>query len=381
MKGVNVFKILFFVFAPIIMASFLFWFFQDKKSTSIYILDKTVPDETYAEHKSFNWILTHYKYTDRNKKLYSYKKDYYGYFPSKNAKNPIRSLRLYEILSIPDDFDMVYYTDTYGVTYQDIFNRPPDKLHSPLIYGGLNQNDYLLLSEMKRKNKIVLTEFNILASPTSDLIREKTQALFDFTWTGWVGCYFSSLLVSNPNLPDWVVVQYERKYQKKWSFEGDGIILVQEKGDIIVMDTKTYLNRPYLQIITGDYGQQTYHLPSSQNYSFWFDIVKPGANKVVSTYKLDTNKQGDLLLSKNGLTKEFPAILEHLDGYKFYYFAGDFSDRDLTFATTYFKGFPFLAKTFFLKNSASKKAFFWRFYLPLIHNILEKNLVPAGNSK
>ena len=378
MKGVNVFKILFFIIAPIIIASFLLWFFQDKKSTNIYILDKTVPDNTYSEHKSFNWILTHYKYTDRNYKLYSYKKDYYGYFPSGNAKNSIRSLRLFEILSLSDDFDMVYYTDTYGVTFQDISKRPSDKFHSPLAYGGLNQNDFLLLSEMKRKNKLILTEFNILASPTSDLIRDKTQTLFNFSWTGWTGCYFASLTSSSPSLPEWVVAQYEQKYQKKWAFEGDGIILVQEKGDIVVLDSKSCLNKSFPQIITGDYCQKQYHLPALQNYSFWFDIINPGTtNNVVSKYKLDVNNAGKDLLNKNGLSVEFPAIIEHLSDYRFYYFAGDFSDRDLTFATTYFKGYPSLAKALCLGNSSSKKAFFWRFYVPLVENILQKNLTPG----
>lgn len=375
MKGTNVFKVLFYIVAPIIIASFLFWMFQQKKAYNIYVLDKTVPNESYSEHKSFYWLLTHYKYTDRNRKSYSYNKDYYGYFPSKDAKNAVRSLRLYEILSLPDDFDMVYFTDTYGVTYQDINNRPPDKLHSPLIYGGLNQNDYLLLSEMKRKNKLIVSEFNMLASPTSDLIRSKTESLLDFQWTGWAGCYFPSLMVSNADLPDWIVDRYEQRYKKKWAFEGDGIILVHEKGDIVVMDTKTYLKSPYPKINTDEYGQSTYHLPSYQNCSFWFDIIKPGSNKVVSNYKLDTNSEGDKLLNKIGLPKEFPAIIEHLEGYKFYYFAGDFSDRNISIGTAYFEGFPFVSKAFYFKNSASKKAFFWRFYLPLIHNILEKNLV------
>jgi hypothetical protein len=379
MKGINVFKIGFFVLAPIILASFLLWFFKESKPRNIYILDKTVPDKSYSEHKSFNWVLTHYKFTNPNHKFYSYKKDYFGYHPENQDKNPIRSLSLSEILSMSDDYDMVYYTDTYGVTYQDIFNRPPDKLNSPTVYGGLNQNDYLFLSEMKRKHKLVLTEFNILASPTSDLVRAKTEALFDFTWTGWTGCYLSSLKTSNPNLPEWMVAQYEQKSNKKWAFDGDGIVLVHEKGDIIILDSKTCLNHPYPKIITEGYGQVAYHLPQEQNVSFWFDIITPGqSNKVVSYYKIDLNTEGRKLCEKSGIPSQFPAIIEHLEDYKFYYFAGDFSDRNLTYWTTYFQGFQFLAKPFYLKSSASKNAFFWRFYLPLIHSIIDKNLTSSG---
>jgi uncharacterized protein YxeA len=380
MKSVNVFKILFLIVLPLLILSVFLWYIQDKKAFNIYILDKTVPDKARTEHKSFNWILTYYNFTDKNHKLYSFKKDYYGFFPlstsDKNREYKIRSLRLYEVLSISDDLDAVYYTDTYGVSYQDWFKRPPDKLHSPLIYGGLNQNDYLLLSEMRRKNKLIITEFNMLGSPTSDLIRQKTETLFDFYWTGWTGCYCRSLNASNPNLPSWLVTLYEQKYKKKWEFNGPGIILVQEKGDIIILEDKRHLTLSYPQIITGAYGQKTYKLPPVQNYLFWFDIINTGhINKVVANYQLSLTGDGEMLLKKYGLRKEFPAIIEHLDNYRFYYFAGDFADRNISIISAYFKGMPFLAKAFYWNHSGSKQAFFWRYYFPLIYNILENNLI------
>jgi len=382
MKGVNVFKIIFFILIPLIISSFLFWFYQGSKSYNIYILDKTVLDESRSEHKSFNWILNYYKYTNKSHKLYNYKKDYYGFFPeiinSDNKKYKIRSLRLYEVLSVADDIDMVYYADTYGVSYQDWFNRPPDKFHSPLIYGGLNQNDYLLLSEMKRKNKLIITEFNMLGSPTSDLIRQKTETLFDFYWTGWTGCYFTSLNQTNPGLPDWICHQYELKYNKKWDFTGSGIILVNENGNIIVLQDKVQLTYEYPQIITNVSNQLKFGLPASQNYNFWFDIINPGTtNQVIASYHLYLTKNGSNTLKKFDLPSDFPAIINHTDPYKFYYFAGDFADRNISMVGTYFKGYPNVARFFTMKNSASKIGFFWRFYLPLIHNIMEQNLPPS----
>jgi hypothetical protein len=378
MKGVNVFKIFFIVLGSLLVISILCWLLQEKKGYIIYILDKTVPDKSCMEHKSFNWVLTQQKYVHKNNKFYSCKDDYYGFFPQNNNQYKIKSLRLYETLSISDDLDMVYYTDTYGVTYEDWYNRPPDKLHSPLLYGRLNQNDYLLLSEMKRKKKLIMAEFNFLASPTSGLIRQKTESLFDFSWTGWVGCYINSLRSSNPNLPQWISVQYEQQYQKKWDFQGPGIILVHEKGGVIVLEARKYLDENLPEIVTGEYGQKTYQLPRSQKYSVWFDIIRPGqTNKVVSTYKIHTNKEGDKLLSKIGLSNEFPAIIEHLDDYKFYYFAGDFADRNLFMGTAYCKGVSYIARAFSFNSSGSKSTFFWRFYEPLVRNILSKRLGSA----
>lgn len=382
MKGVNIFKILFFILIPLFIGSYLFWYLQKPKPNNIYILDKTVLDENRTGHKSFNWVLNHYKYTNKNHQLYNYKKDYFGFFPeiksNNNKKYKIRSLRLYEILSVADDIDMVYYTDTYGVSYQDWYNKAPDKFHSPLIYGGLNQNDYLLLSEMKRKNKLIITEFNMLGSPTSDLIRQKTETLFDFTWTGWTGCYFKSLNLTNPGIPDWICQQYELKYNKKWDFSGSGIILVNENGNIIVLQDGIQLKYEYPQIVSNENSQKEFGIPSKQNYDFWFDIINPGtSNNVVSTYHLYLTDNGISILKKFGLPSEFPAIIEHRDQYKFYYFSGDFADRDIFMAGSYFKGYPLVAEFLTMNNSATKISFFWRFYLPLIHNILSHNLPPS----
>jgi hypothetical protein len=378
MKGLNVFKWLFILLTPIIIASFLLWQFQEKRPIRIFLLDKTVIDHNYTEHKSFNWVLNNCRYTKTNKKPYSYQKDYYGFFPlNKNREKSyeIKSLRLYEVLSIGDDLDMLYYIDSYGISYEDWYNKPPDKLHSNLIYGGVNQNDYLLLSEMKRKNRLILTEFNLLGAPTSDLIRNKIENLFDFKWTGWTGCYYKSLSIANPNLPGWIIKLYEQKSNNKWNYSGQGIIFFNLEGDIVVLQNNEHLNYPTPQILTGSYGQSQYHLPEVQNYSFWFDVIEPGvSNKVVSSYNLQLTENGKNLLLQNGIPITFPAIIEHLDNYKFYYFAGDFSDRNLNYLTSYFKGMPEFARIFTLKNSNSKNAFFWRFYQPLIENILKNNI-------
>ena len=386
MKSVKIIKILFPVFLIFLATSVILWHLQQKKPCNIYILDKTVPDKERVQHKSFNWILNYDNYTDKNLKHYSFKKDYYGFFPINTSPTKreykIRSLGLAEILSIPDDLDMVYYADNYGVSYQDWYKRPPDQFHSPLIYGGLNQNDFLLLLFMKRKNKLIITEYNMLGQPTSNLIRSKTEALFDFTWTGWIGCYFESLSKESLTLPNWVVDLYEKKYKQSWAFNGSGIILVQEQGDILVLEDKKHLTTANVQIITNEYAQSVYKLPKIQNYSSWFDIIKTGnINKTIAYYQIPVNSEGEALLKQYRIEKEFPAVIEHLDTYKFFYFAGDFSNRNIAMAGSYCFGLPGLLKLLYSYDTGSKQAFFWRYYLPLVHNILANNLQQTGNHK
>jgi hypothetical protein len=378
MKGFNVFKWILAIIIPILLLSFLTWYYMEKKAYRIYILDKTVLNQKYSEHKSFNWILNSNRITKENGKPYSVSNDYYGFKPVRTRQPKeyqIKRLDLYEILSFSDDIDMVYYIDSYGVSYEDWYEKPADKLHSSLIYGGINQNDYLLLNEMKRKNKLIITEFNLLGSPTSDLNRHKIETLFDFYWTGWTGCYYRSLNIANPNIPGWITALYEKKYSKKWNFTGQGIIFVNENGNIVVLQNDIHLNSSYMKIVSGEYGKKEYGLPDYQYYSFWFDVINPGeSNTVVASYQLDLTKQGKDELNKAMIPYNFPAVIEHLNDYKFYYLAGDFSDRDMFYSSSYFRGVSHVAKVFSLKNSNSKNSFFWRFYQPLVENILKKNM-------
>ncbi|NJK97929.1 MAG: hypothetical protein HC905_26165 [Bacteroidales bacterium] len=163
------------IFLSLLIISLAFWFFQPKKKLNIFILDKTVTDFNFREHSSFTWVLRNNNIVNPNDQLYSAADDYYGFIPLQKGdkeKYRIRSIRLFEVLTISDQLDMVYYADSYGVFSSDL-NDSSLNMRPYLIYGGLNQNDYLLLREMKRKKKLIIAEFNLLGSPTSELIRKK----------------------------------------------------------------------------------------------------------------------------------------------------------------------------------------------------------------
>jgi hypothetical protein len=59
---------------------------------------------------------------------------------------------------------------------------------------------------MKEKNKLIITEFNMLAPPTKAVFRKQAELLFGLNWTGWLGCYFVNLDTSKtPGVPPWLV--------------------------------------------------------------------------------------------------------------------------------------------------------------------------------
>lgn len=85
----------------------------------------------------------------------------------------IARVRLSEIINLAEQNDVIYLTDTYGVYFNDWYRGINRSRRSRMIYGGLNNSDYLLLKEMCDRNKLVIAEYNTLGHPTPPLERIK----------------------------------------------------------------------------------------------------------------------------------------------------------------------------------------------------------------
>jgi hypothetical protein len=376
MKKTNFGLIIILVIISFIIISFSFWYFQPQKKLNIFILDKTVPDFSYREHAAFTWVLRNKHVLTPEDRLYTLQ-DYYGFFPLSSGekdKYKIRSIRLFEVLTLSDQLDMLYLTDSYGVFSSD-FTDSVLHMRPYLIYGGLNQNDYLLMREMKRKNKLIIAEFNLFGSPTSELLRNKTEELFDIKWTGWSGHYFKSLKnVAKNQIPAWIINSYQKTYKKSWDFSNAGTVLIHEDGRIVVLEENREMNSAMPIIYPTDEAKIEYNLSSYQKFGFWFDIIQTSRkNKIQAYFKLDVTKSGEEMLRKNGLPDTFPAIIEHTGDYKFYYFSGDFSDNQPINWLSYFKGVPSIMNKIHTGSNGTENEFFWNFYVPLLNSILDRN--------
>ena len=130
-------------------------------------------------HKSFSWILTNYRFVKKeSNSSYSYTKDYYGFFPQRplrDKKWERNDYRLTDLIGLAEKNDALYFTDTYGVFFNDWFRGINKSRKSRKIYGGLNNNDFLLLKEMKDRNKLIIMEYNSFEYPTADFESVRTQ--------------------------------------------------------------------------------------------------------------------------------------------------------------------------------------------------------------
>jgi hypothetical protein len=360
----------------LVLVSFLLWFFGPKKELNVFILDKTVPSKERKEHKSFHWVLNHNRYVKENQKRYRLKEDYYGFFPINAEKEQFdfKSVSLRDVESISRSVDFAYFADTYGVYYNDWYQKTKSKVRSEQkVYGDLNQNDYLLLKELINKGKTIVTEFVLLNKTTSGLVREKTEDLLKFHWEGWLGRYFHSLdTLKNPDFPNWIVELYNNQNKQKWSFRNDGIVLIHKYGKIVVLDASKHLKEKGPTIHSNKKFAEKYHLPQTITYPYWFDIVKSNnPNHVSASFHIPANSYGDSILAENNLSTDFPAIINHSDNYSFYYFAGDFCQNPIYTTTSFFKGIRAIDFFFYSEENPDRAEFFWKYYIPLMEGILE----------
>jgi hypothetical protein len=372
---------IFYIFLTILLTPlwmWISWLLWPTKDLNILILDKTVLTKAGNEHRSFNWILTNQKFAKPNGRLYKIEEDYFGFFPKENEKYEIRGLEGLseeQIDTLSQKYDMVYCTDTYGIYYNEWYAHANLTEHSRIIYGGCGRNDLLFLEKMKEQNKLIITEFNFIATPTRYSVRKKAEKLFNIKWSGWTGRYFDSLdTLTNPELPRWAIRGYKKLHNNEWPFKNSGIIFVHESEIIVVLENITHLNFEVPVIITtNERNRKRFNIPEKILYPFWFDITytDTDSNTIISNYILETNALGDSILKHYRIPKKFPASIEHNGKYKFYYFGGDFSDNPIRNFYARFKGIRLL-KTFLYNpyDLISREPFFWEYYIPMVTKIV-----------
>ncbi|WP_372775852.1 hypothetical protein [Mangrovibacterium sp.] len=384
MKKVVLIVLFLLIISPFIM--WLLWFYGEKKEMDVFILDKTVLTQHGQEHLSLNWVLKHHKYVKNDGDFYSAKDDYYGFFPDGKGGFTTEDLEQKtdnELDLLADRFDMAYYTDLYGIYWNEWLNeypsiKPEEKAgrlgeRSSLMYGGLSENELVFLTKMKDRKKLIINEFNIVASPTPYRLREKWEEEFHVKWSGWVGRYFGRLdTVANRDLPPWLIRNYMEQNNNEWPFTKSGIVFVRQDDRIVILEDETHLENEVPVIYTGRQYASYYKLADKIKYPFWFDICSTDSvNQIVANYRIEHNQKGDSILRRWHIPAEFPAVIKRKADYPFYYFAGDFADNPISMSKAKFKYIDSIESMFYSKNISERHSFFWRYYRPLVSRIVD----------
>jgi hypothetical protein len=356
--------------------NFIRWAFQEKKPMDIVILDKTVPTFDRLGHRSLVYVLTNDRFVRKEKGgSFSAAKDYYGFVPLRPEREKQfrkRDFRLTELLELAENNDALYYADTYGVFFNDWYQGIKKARKSRRLYGGLNNNDYLLMSEMKNRDKLVILEYNTFDFPTAALEKFKTEELLGISSTGWMGQYYRSLdTVSAHGVPGWMPALYRKQYLEPWTFTNPGVVLLKENS-IIVLEEGKHLASALPLITTSETAAARLSVAPAVTFVNSFDVINPGQNDVISYFNLRTTPAGDTLLAVNDLQAAFPAVVQEPDNGNTYYFSGDFSNNKIPFWTSRFKGMDKMNRLLYTDDPEDSERFFWLYYKPLIKGLFNE---------
>ncbi len=352
------------LFVGVVTSPFWLWQLQPSKKLNMLIIDKTVPDQSYREHKGLVWILNNAKYVKASGQPYSKTSDYKGFKPGKRQK--------YAIKPLPANlkpYDVYYLTDQYGVYKEDYLKENLSGKRSAKIYGGLQAEEVNKIEQamLTSKGKTLIAEFNTFASPTSSPVKEKISNLLNVEWSGWIGRYFANL--DSTEVPEWVKQNYEAK-NKKWSFAGEGFVLVNNDSNIVVISSNEIKGSGLTFQLT-HYGKKHFTRDIQGKYQYWFDIVDArDAKEVLAVYKLPVTKKAKERLLEYGIPVDFPAVIYHQNAkYSSYYFSGDYADESEVPEIYQTKGFDTWKRTFSAKDS-----FYWEAYVPMMKDLLQNGL-------
>ena len=375
MKTVKTIVIILLLLCLIPIASWLIWNIKPSKPINILVLNKTVLGLERKEHRAIFWLLLNDKFVKENNKVYRMEKDYYGFHPIKPLKSrkyEVKRIKLEEINDLASKYDMAYYSDTYGVFFNEWFRRESGQGKGTLIEGGLNNNDYLFIKGLHDQGKLLIAEYNFIAPPTIQLVRKKAEELLGIKWTKWTGRYVNELdPARSKDLPDWIVGIYKKRNDGEWPYTGAGIVLVNEPAQqVAVLQADKHLEDGVPEIQTTEYGLASYHLPETVHYPYRFDFMDEQSNKVIAEYKLHVNIEGKAVLDKFDLPSRFPAVMESNTGSPFLYLAGDYSDYPVRMWTAKLQGIRAFEKIFYTNKENSTSKFYWTYYVPLLSQVL-----------
>lgn len=371
-------RVLIFLILLIPVISWITWKVEKEIPINLLVIDKTTPEKNFSEHLSFFWLANQNKWVKPTGEEYDYAQDFLGFHPDKNGEYVIKDLKVYgkeNSTKLADSLDVVFFADTYGI-YNSNWKDHPDygKDTISLFYGGLQTEEFNLLRELKRKGKTIIAEFNLFASPTSPVIRKQTEQLLGLKWSGWVGKYYQTLdTLMDPEIPKWVPDLYRKNYNAEYQFNKGGIVLVNNREQIIILEQDEHLNERFPILKSELSTQLEYNVPEKVYYPYWFDInATDDRNHVLANFEIDVNVKGKYLLDSLKVPSKFPAIIEHDEDYRFLYFACDFSDNKMGIYSSYFRGIEKISGAFYSPNQIKdRKMFFWKYYRPFMSTVMD----------
>lgn len=358
----------------VFVVPFVVWYFMPTRPISVVVIDKTTGAD-FREHRSLFWLLRHWKYTkpDSNN-FYNDQEDYYGFFPQDSSYSEPSHLRL-------SNADILYIADTYGVyTYPlgyENFEKMLSNKYLPiqLKYGGLTRAELDSIEEFNKRGGTLIAEFNTLQDPQSrdTITQQRIGSIFGVRYAGALGKYYENL----KTVPRWMKENYKKTSRKAWDYSGRGIIITVERqsGDtrpgLIVLESSDLLLSPV--VLRKSDHELLKKTDDKVPYFYFFEYLTVDSSAtVIAQFEMQCTRSGKEKILSAGLPLVFPAVVISDSTARNLYFAGDFADNKVEMLLTHYWNVEYLlGKLFSFYFVSDQTRFFWKFYLPLMKEILD----------
>ncbi len=360
---------------------FLTWFILPTRDINMLVVDKTVPEPDFREHRAIFWVTEHRRFTDAEGDFYRTDRDYLGYHPHSEKK---------EILKADDlqDIDLLYLADTYGIyDYEEGLVEYEERLpfeHQDidLIYGGFDRQEVAAITDYaSEEGRIIIGEHNILGYPTylEPEAAAGLEDLFAVNYEGWLVRYYADL----NETAFWMKELYTRIYGREWDLSGTGMVFVREDvtglgwyTDMVIIEQDQF-NAPWPVVTSTDHPLLD-GATSQAPYLYWVELlnvnVQDEDTEILAYYDLPVGEDARSALRTRGLPERFPAMIRHAPPGKAerIYFAGDFADQLPALLPPWLTGSAGLQRFFsYLPGLPVEYRFYFQWYEPILGNILK----------
>ncbi|MFO7952500.1 MAG: hypothetical protein R6U91_06825 [Bacillota bacterium] len=369
------------IIALLIGGYILTWHLLSTREIDLLVVDKTVPEKDYREHRAIFWIAGHRRFTALEGELYQADEDYLGYHPETEAKETFSGEDLKEI-------DLLYLADTYGIyDYEEGIEVYEEKLpykHQDieLIYGGFDQGEVEAIEDFSTaEERLLIGEHNIVGYPTylNPEATERLQELFAISYDGWLARYYEDL----DQTAYWMKELYTRIYGREWDLQGTGMVFVREDvtglgwySDLVIIEQEQF-KEPWPVVKSTEHELLAGAAPEAP-YLYWMELLTiDEANQnveILAHYELPVEEESRDALRARGLPDRFPAAIKHdpPGKAKRIYFAGDFADQLPALLPAGLTGSAALQRFIsYIPGLPVQYRFYFQWYEPVLHNILE----------
>lgn len=348
--------------------SYYAWYSSAPIPCNIVTIDKGAFDKQVTRHRNFYGLLTYLRVEKRHGGQYMLHKDYYGFVPRisySDKKFEIRSFSIKDIDSIVNSADLLYIADIKGTTFSDWYGTELASASPTVVYGGMNNNDYLLARAMLSKGRKVIFEPGTMEYPTDPLVLFKWQSLTGLRFTGWRGKYYTSLRAEAGEVPLWIIEAYKQKHTR-WPFLQAGMVLTNSSGIVVLEENVDFKGFP-LYIEPRPELKYAYNLESAFSYAGAYEITNAGDNTVEATFRFDVNAIGLEKLNTAGIPLTFPCLVSGKNA-TYLYFAADFSSAEIPLLPLHFSGYKAICDHI----NGSSGYLFHPFYQTIMENEIKK---------